>query len=166
MLTLRWLAIVPAAALGYLFGAVVAICTYMIGEWTCPIQYVISDTCSAPWSDLLISAAFAMGASVAAFSIVLFSAATAPRARASVANSALILGTAAAVFLAIEPLLDSVSNEGFGWWGTATWIVCALMAIMAGFLARYVVARVQWSPQSKVQEVARGSEARPGSRKP
>ncbi len=61
MYTLRWLLTVPAAIGGWYIGVVVALLAHMASERLCPADYVVSGTCSAPWSPAVSDACLAIG---------------------------------------------------------------------------------------------------------
>ena len=101
MKTFRWLMTVPVGVFGWFTGLFAGIFIDSIGKWTCPSEYVVSGNCNAPWSLLLHSMAYVIGASVAACAVVLLPTLMAPTRRDIVALVAFTVGLAFAIYLVI-----------------------------------------------------------------
>jgi hypothetical protein len=144
MQALRWFAIIPAA-LGYVFGVVIAFGIVMIGEWSCPAEEVVSGYCVAGWISYVTSVSLVAGASVTAFCMVLLSSVVAPRYKDTVASIMLMLGSAYAVFSATDPLRELFSAGISDQWINKSYVASMLSAVCAGFFGRYTVVRFWYS---------------------
>jgi hypothetical protein len=92
MVALRWFATVLAIVLGWCVGLAVGLSIYLVGEWTCPRQYVVSESCFAPWSRGIFVTATVLGAAVAAALVVALPALVAPSHKQLAATLAFVGG--------------------------------------------------------------------------
>jgi hypothetical protein len=101
----------------------------------------MSGYCVAVWIYWVTSVALVVGASVAAFCMVLFSAIVAPRYKGAVASIVLMLGAAYALYSAIDPLQELLSAGTSNQWINKSYVASMLCAVCAGFFGKYFVAR-------------------------
>jgi hypothetical protein len=146
MNSLRWLFVLPFMIVGLLTGTAVSIAVFVLGEWTCPEEYVASDLCFAPWTDIVYYGALSSGAAVSAALSVLFAAFIAPIRKPAVARIAFAAGIVAAAYI----IYMEVFSRGFEirHWNAFTYVFffSAALAIGAGYWMYNVVRRCEALP--------------------
>ena len=98
MRVLQWFLVLPAAAAGWILGILVGSTIQSISDRLCPIEYVVSQSCFAPWSESVFRLAMAVGAGVAGATIVVFPALMAPNWRHKVAMVCFVSGALTAIY--------------------------------------------------------------------
>jgi hypothetical protein len=96
--TMRWILAVPAAVAGWYLGVIAALGIRQLGERLCPVEYIVSGTCHAPWSSFATDFALVAGSLVCGSLVVLLPALIAPAHRGRVALIAYAAGLAAAAY--------------------------------------------------------------------
>lgn len=99
MVWVRWLAVVPAAYLGWWAALIFGIMLLNLAESFCPPSEMISGMCVAWWFHYGEKAIFAFSAALAAFLVIVLPVLVTPSHRHVVAWSAFIGGGAVAVVL-------------------------------------------------------------------
>jgi hypothetical protein len=95
---LRWLLTVPAAIVGWYIGVIVALIVHTASERLCPLEYVVSGTCIAPWMAFVSDAYLALGSLICGSLAVLLPTLIAPSHRAKIALLAYIAGLACSAY--------------------------------------------------------------------
>ncbi len=146
MNAIRWLLVLPLMAAGFLAGVAAAIAIFVLGEWTCPAEHIVSNSCNAPWTMFVFNSALCCGAALSAALSVLFAALLAPVRKTAVAYFALATGTLATANI-IYMELFSRGFELSDWDEvTSVFLFAAAVAIGSGYLALNVVRRWEASP--------------------
>jgi hypothetical protein len=101
MRIVRWLLVLPFGVAGWYLGMLAGFLIYKTGESTCPTEYIVSGSCTAPWSHAVYLFALAFGAGLAGTAVVILPSFIAPEKRIWVAGVALILGSVAATYMLI-----------------------------------------------------------------
>jgi hypothetical protein len=96
--TMRWILAVPAAVAGWYLGVIAALGMHQLGERLCPVEYIVSGLCHAPWSSFVTDFALVTGSLVCGCLTVLLPALIAPAHRHRVAQLAYAGGLAAAAY--------------------------------------------------------------------
>ncbi|WP_295449127.1 hypothetical protein [uncultured Thiodictyon sp.] len=98
----RWLLVLPSGVAGWYLGLLIGLLIYEAGEKTCPIGYVVSGMCYAPWSHLLHLFAFAVGSGVAGALVVALPALVAPMRAFNIALTAFAIGVVAGTYMLVQ----------------------------------------------------------------
>jgi lysylphosphatidylglycerol synthetase-like protein (DUF2156 family) len=119
---------VPAAAAGaWAVAIAVGVVLHDLIERMCPPEDFVSGLCTAPWFPFAERVVFCVSAALAAGLIVVACTFAAPRRRTVVAVVVLIIGTVAALAMAIaaDAYLELLAAVGTGalavWWLRAHW---------------------------------------------
>lgn len=119
---MRWIAVVPAALLGWWFVVLASVAIHAAVFRLCPADEVVSGACVAPWFSHFETGLLYGSAALSAIVVVVAATVTAPSSRPLVALLAFLLGVIAAL------LLGGPANE-------------TIVACIAGFAAVLVVGR-------------------------
>ena len=98
---LRWLAVVPAACLGWIASLAFGLIELRVLDSLCPPDQWVSGMCVADWYDEGFWVASLLGAAVAAFLVVTLASFVAPSHRRIVALSAYFTGAGFAIYFGI-----------------------------------------------------------------
>lgn len=104
----RWFLTVPAAVIGWYIGIVVALGIRQLSERLCPVEYIVSGMCHAPWSSFATDFALAAGSSICGSLVVLLPALIAPSYRGRVALLAYLAGLACSAYWLLHGLWSPV----------------------------------------------------------
>lgn len=94
----RWFLTVPAAIFGWYIGVIAALTIQKLCEWLCPIKYVVSGMCYAPWSSFVSNVGLTVGSVICGSLVVLLPALTAPSHRVMVARVAYTAGLVSSAY--------------------------------------------------------------------
>lgn len=100
LIWLRWLAVIPAAVLGWYIALLTGIILLDGVTSLCPAEQMISDLCGASWFRYAELAVFCFSAALAAFLVITFAVLVAPSQRIVVAWSMFMTGSFAAGYMA------------------------------------------------------------------
>lgn len=134
---LRWIAVVPAALLGWYMAFLAGLALLSAATNLCPAESMVSGACVAPWFRYAEALIFCVSVALAAFLVVVLPVLVAPRWRSTVAWVAFVAGLMVAVYFVVytAALLEFVS------------------AVVAGLLSVVGVVKVErmrggWEPGS------------------
>ena len=98
ILWLRWLSVIPAAVVGWFIALAFGLFLLHVLDSMCPPEQIVSGMCTAPWYDTGFEVAVVIGASLAAFLVVVLASITAPTHRILVSRLAFAGGAAYALY--------------------------------------------------------------------
>jgi hypothetical protein len=98
----RWAAVLPAALVAWHLALVMGLAALSVLERLCPPELVISGLCTAAWFPLAEKAVLCFGTAVAAALVVASVAVVAPTRKAEAAYVSIAIGSAIALWLAME----------------------------------------------------------------
>ena len=96
---LRWVAVIPAALLGWYLALVIGLSLRSLATSLCPPEDLVSDACAASWFAPVEDGIFIATAALAALLVLLFSTVICPSHKRGVAVVVFVVGTASAVLL-------------------------------------------------------------------
>lgn len=122
--TLRWLLVVPMAAVGWFIAFAGGLALHALIFEFCPAQYQVSGLCAHEWAfiaeDLLVMA----GAFVAAILVVSFATRTAPAFKSQVASGVYLVGILVAIWAYLETdALGALLGSAIGGFLTLVFVV-------------------------------------------
>lgn len=98
MQLIRWFLAIPGAVAGWYIGVIVALGIRQLGERLCPVEYIVSGLCHAPWSSFVTDFALVVGSLMCGSLVVLLPALIAPSHHHRVAQLAYAAGLAFAAY--------------------------------------------------------------------
>ena len=96
---LRWVAVIPAALLGWYLALVIGLSLRSLATSLCPPQDMISDACAADWFPPVEDGIFIVTAALAALLVMRLGTATCPNHKRGVALVVFVIGAAGAMMI-------------------------------------------------------------------
>ena len=96
---IRWLAVLPAAVVGWFLALVIGLIVHSGIESLCPRDQMDSGMCVAPWFPYASDAVSAFGAGLAAVLVITLAVLAAPAHRIVVMRTAFVAGLLAAIYM-------------------------------------------------------------------
>ena len=124
MVILRWLAVIPAAVLGWYLALILGVLIHQFATRLCPAEKLLSGLCTAPWYEAVERAIFLGSVALSALLVVAFAAGVAPARKCPVALIALTVGAAVATMMAYDLKAGAELAAAISAGALATWILC------------------------------------------
>jgi hypothetical protein len=123
----RWIFAIPAAIVGWYIGVIVALGIRQLGEHLCPVEYIVSGLCHAPWSSFVTDFALVLGSLICGSLVVLLPALIAPSFRGRVAQLAYAAGLACSAYWLLQGFWLPVASAALAG-GLTLWRIQANLA--------------------------------------